>query len=477
MAENFAQAEALKPAATAATTDKLQEDARAAAPAADSTPAAQAAEKPLKGTLAKPALGEEYYTVPGVLGAQDRIQVTKAQENAAFGELAIQVNQIQKIARQKAEEAAKAAGSSDKPELHRGFHAKQVAGMIGDFKIFDDDTFKQKMNEQYGDRIKKEHVDIMALHDRAKQGLFKEPTTYHILARYSNGVGVLRPDKETDVRGFAFKVLERADGTALPGGGSNSGTQDFLMTNREVPMGKDAYEFMDFARFNATLPGKALPDLLKIEGLGNTFSKDHPRVKEQILGLAKHELRGVTSLACENYWGGSPYRLGSDEQGSQLIKFLVKPHDSKEPYAFKRIHNPFSSTSENFLRDDLKSRNAKGEIKYDFYIQFQTDAEKTPAEDALNTWSEEESLPILIGEISLYENQNFDTKEKEDFVSNLSLTPWHYTEGHKPAGSINRVREGVYGGSAAYRVNGTPLKAVTDTSAREVEKVFGPFKK
>src|SRR6185295_556143 len=109
----------------------------------------------------------------------------------------------------------------------RGFHAKQVAGMIGDFKVVDDETFRQKMTEQYGDRIKKEHIDIMALHEKAKQGMFKDPTSYHILARYSNGVGVQRPDKETDVRGFAFKVLEKADGTPLAAGGSNTGTADF----------------------------------------------------------------------------------------------------------------------------------------------------------------------------------------------------------------------------------------------------------
>lgn len=480
--DNFAQKD------PSAATTKLHEEAHASAPIVaadagrapngDNTSKETTTAKPLKGTLENPVLGEEYYTVPGVKGPQDRIQVTKEEEQAAFGALAKQVNQIQQLARQKAEEAAKnnPDAAAGKPELHRGFHAKQVAGMIGDFTIFDDKTYRDKMTEQYGDRIKKENIDIMALHDKAKQGLFKEPTTYHILARYSNGVGVLRPDKETDVRGFAFKVLEKADGTPLPAGGSNSGSQDFLMTNREVPMGKDAYEFMDFARFNQTLPGSPIQDLLKVEGLGNTFSKDHPRVKDQIVGLAKHELRGVTSFAAENFWGGAPYRLGSDEQGSQLIKFLVKPQDTSDRYAFKRIHNPFSSTSENFLRDDLKAKSAKGDIKYDFYVQFQTDPKATPTEDALDTWTEEESMPVLIGEVTLYKGQDFDTQQKHEFVNKLSLTPWHYAPGHKPAGSINRVRESVYGHSSAYRVNGDAIKAVQDTNPRDVERVFGPFR-
>ncbi|MBX9692786.1 MAG: hypothetical protein K2Z81_10405, partial [Cyanobacteria bacterium] len=48
---------------------------------------AKAEARPLKGTLENPALGEEYYSVPGVLGPQDRIQVTKEQEDAAFKEL------------------------------------------------------------------------------------------------------------------------------------------------------------------------------------------------------------------------------------------------------------------------------------------------------------------------------------------------------------------------------------------------------
>jgi hypothetical protein len=435
-----------------------------------------------EGTLQHPALGYEYNTVPQS-DSQQRMQSTKDEEQDAFAELARQVNQLQ---RDNAAKDAHASKDGAPEEVKRGFHAKTKANMIGEFTIYDDATFKQKMEAEYAGRISKdgkialdstkpgEKLSIEEIHDRVAKGLYAEPVSYHIIARYSNGVGVVHSDKETDVRGFAFKVLERADGTPLPAGGSNSGTQDFLMTNMPVPMGKDAYEFMDFAHYNATRRGDLVDDLIKLPG----FKKDHPDVAHSLLQLKfkDNKLHHIPSLATQTYWSGSPYRLGSDEQGSQLSKFMVKPLEAYRPNRSMRPAGE-EKDNDNYLSQDLAARINRGDIKYTFYVQLQTDPVKTPAENSNKEWTEKDSLAIPVGEITLYKGQDFRKPEAQEFANHLSLTPWHWREGQKPAGSINRVREKVYGASAALRTSGDPHVRPNEVTAQDVKNVFGEFRK
>jgi hypothetical protein len=40
--------------------------------------------------------------------------------------------------------------------------------------------------------------------------------------------------------------------------------------------------------------------------------------------------------------------------------------------------------------------------------------------------------------------QSFDSPEQLEFCTNLSFTPWHCIDAHRPLGGINRVRRTVY---------------------------------
>lgn len=408
-----------------------------------------------KGSLKNPALGHEYFYVPGE-GAQERTETSRQSENDAFAKLAEQINGMQERAKH-----------DDK--LERGFHAKHQGCMAGQFIIFDDKTIDEKLKQEQGERLKEENIDSKALSQQVRQGLFSEPASFNILARYSNGVGIVRSDDRLDVRGLAFKVLEKTDGSPLPDTGSKTGTQDFLMTNMPVPMGKDAFEFMDFAKLNSRLHHEPLSTILQIPG----FAIKHPQIAKAILQLAL-EKRDIPSMTSQTFWGGSPYRLGSDEQGSQAIKFLVKPQESFK--ADESLRPPGEKEDEsNYLRQDLKARVQQGDIKYNFYVQLQTDPNKTPIENSLVEWKEEDSMPIPVGELRLFKGQDFDTPEKQKFCNSVSLTPWHYVDGHKPIGNLNRGRQAVYQASSSLRVNHDAQKQVKETNAREVESVFGKF--
>ena len=99
-----------------------------------------------------------------------------------------------------------------------------------------------------------------------------------------------------------------------------------------------------------------------------------------------------------------------------------------------------------------------------FAIQVQLqDAEKyMPLEDTSIEWREEDSPFVTVAHLKI-EPQDFDTPEQNLFCDNLSFTPWHSIEEHRPLGGINRLRRAVYEAVSVYRHerNGAPRQEPT----------------
>ena len=60
--------------------------------------------------------------------------------------------------------------------------------------------------------------------------------------------------------------------------------------------------------------------------------------------------------------------------------------------------------------------------------------------------------------------QSFDSPEQDAFCENLSFTPWHCIDAHRPLGGINRVRRVVYEAISRLRhdLNAAPRREPTD---------------
>lgn len=54
------------------------------------------------------------------------------------------------------------------------------------------------------------------------------------------------------------------------------------------------------------------------------------------------------------------------------------------------------------------------------------------------------------------------------------MDPWHGLKVHKPLGSINRVRKGVYKASSAYRRKLNATREVTVTSIDDIPDEYAP---
>jgi hypothetical protein len=311
------------------------------------------------------------------------------EEQKAFTSFIHQIHEVQ---------AAQARDNQQ--ETQRGFHAKAHGCVTGWFQLFPDRD------------------------PRTRFGVFAEGAgPWPVWVRYSNGVGWRQTDNELDARGMAVKLM------GVPGAkliDEERQTQDFLMTNSPTPVGRDAFDFMQFAQANAS--GKAA---------GVAFLFAHTKRG----GPALLSTAPIASAVGETYWGGGAFHLGAH----QAVKFLAKP------CSVAHQRNPQGS-GENALRDDLRVAAHEG-FCFNFYVQFQSDAFRTPIEDASREWTEADAPPIPVGRIDI-PAQSIDDEKREAFCKQLSYNPWHSIAAHQPMGHINRARKYVYSASRDYRHGG-----------------------
>src|SRR5262249_55432085 len=145
----------------------------------------------------------------------------------------------------------------------------------------------------------------------------------------------------------------------------------------------------------------------------------------------------ISSPLETTYWSMVPYRLGDPPQ-KQKIKFRAKPHPPKD--AAVKPHNP----SPNFLRETMIEQLALGAgapRQFDFEVQVGTPAMQV--ENSIEEWKEEAAPFTKVATIMIPE-QEFATRQRDDFGERLSFTPWHALPQHRPLGAINRIRRVVY---------------------------------
>ncbi|MGB6268968.1 MAG: SRPBCC family protein, partial [Olleya sp.] len=138
----------------------------------------------------------------------------------------------------------------------------------------------------------------------------------------------------------------------------------------------------------------------------------------------------------------------------------------------------------NYLRSNMVHTLNDNCVSFDFFIQFQTDANRMPIEDPTIPWASQ-FIKLATLEIP---PQQFDTKKQIEFGENLSFNSWHVLPEHRPLGSFNRARKRVYDYMSNYRhkKNGVPefepeddLNFLSDTfkTNKEIINVEVPIEK
>jgi hypothetical protein len=271
-----------------------------------------------------------------------------------------------------------------------------------------------------------------------KIGLFRESKTFHAWVRLSNASTVPKADGKKDVRGLAIKIMG-VPGDKILNDEHLQSTQDFLLMNTETFFSRNVKEFSGLL--------SAFTSASKLKLLAYLLNPAH---------WSKVKAAASANIHCNNpfsipYWSTQPYQFGST---SRAVKYFLKPSgDNKILIENEREYN--------YLRVNMAQTLNSHTINYEFFVQFQTDADTMPIEDPTIPWS---SQYIRIATLKI-PPQEFDSKEQMEFGDNLSFNSWHSLPEHRPLGSFNRIRKRVYETLSDFRHknNGLPVFEPADS--------------
>lgn len=308
------------------------------------------------------------------------------------------------IAAQQKDAAQKTNGG-----LRRGFHAKLHAGLMAEFQV------------------------LAELPAHARFGVFGEPRLFPAAVRFSNGSPAPRPDRRPEPRGIAIKLVGVPGRKLLPGE-EDAVTQDFLATSHSLTSTvRDVRQFFAFVRASRrpySLPFALARDVGWREAL---------RILKEVVGTVA--LSRVRSMATEQYSGTAPIKLGP-----YAVKFTVRPAPGTEATTSRAL-------TDDFLRDELADRLRKGDLLLDFLLQFYVDDTRTPIEDTSVLWRPDDAPFVKVAQLRIPRCDLDDpaTSAASQAVEQLSFTPWHATEDHRPLGNVMRARRIAYQASSALR--------------------------
>jgi hypothetical protein len=258
--------------------------------------------------------------------------------------------------------------------------------------------------------VEAEFTVVNGLADELKVGLFRQPRSYAAWIRFANATS--SSDRQKDVRGMSIKLR------AVPGENltPNSGEQDFVLNSHPVMMVPDAKAFLELLR--------------AVEGGGfrrAMYFLSHPRAAR----IAFASRQQPSSHLDIGYWSTTPYQFGS----GRAVKYIVRPVSRRE------ARTP--AVTDTYLRDELRHRLSTEDAAFDFFVQFQTDAQSMPIEDASVEWSERDSPYVRVAEVRI-PRQAIDAPGRDQACEQVSFNPWHCLVDHRPLGSMNRARRAIY---------------------------------
>ena len=251
-------------------------------------------------------------------------------------------------------------------------------------------------------------------------GLFAAAGTYPTWIRFATAS--TQSDTDKDFRGLSLKVMG-VEGEMLFGDGANF---DFVLNSHPALFVGTPEEFAKFV--DKSLNSHPILFFL------NPFDL---HIKE--LGIVRAGRQHHASHLAIPYWSTTPYLFGA----GRAVKYAAKPCAASNA-------EPPDPLTDDYLHDAMREQLAAGGACYEFMVQFQTDAEAMPIEDATVEWDEAVSPFRKVASVRI-PSQSFDSPAQMEFCENLAFNPWHAFAEHRPLGGLNRVRKELYAELARFR--------------------------
>ena len=283
--------------------------------------------------------------------------------------------------------------------------------------------------------VKAEFIINDNLPEELRVGLFKAPGSFPAFIRFSNSDDTVKSDMKKGIRGAAIKIMN-VPGSKLLESKDVVSSQDFvLFSTRSISPNNVQH---NYEGIKAVYGGK-----LKLLGF---------LIKPSHWYIMRDQLKNP--CFCPNileipFYSTTPYKYGE----GKAVKYSMVPRVSG-------TSTMPGTPSDTFIRERMIATLMEKEVWYDFKVQFQTDADTMPMEDASVEWS---SPFITIGAVKL-PVQKFDDPAQFTFAENLTFNIWHTLPEHQPLGGLNRARQSVYQKLSAYRLqrNGGVNEQVLD---------------
>lgn len=287
-------------------------------------------------------------------------------------------------------------------------------------KYYRSEKVKRMFHPKMHALLKAEFIVEASLPPHLKEGIFAEGKTYDAWVRFSNAKRKATKDKKKDLRGMALKLVG-VEGKKLLEKEKDANTQDFLLVTSKT---LQTASVKDFQRSIEALLGGFIKLFF--------YAITHPAVIVRSIKM----ISKCSNLLETSFYSMSPYKYGE----GKAVKYAAFPQ-KKTTSSFPK------DPSDDFLKERLISDLEEQEYSFDFMVQFQTDAQKMPIENPTVKWTSpfEKVATIKI------KKQVFNSKAQESYGENLSFTPWHCIEAHRPLGGANRARKIVYEAIASFR--------------------------
>ncbi|GAC97117.1 hypothetical protein PHSY_004701 [Pseudozyma hubeiensis SY62] len=280
------------------------------------------------------------------------------------------------------------------------------------------------------------------------QGLFSTPnSTFPIALRYSTETTDLIDDRVPQPRGIGIKVFN-AKGPKLRQDGKDPQTQDFEF---------NSCAFLELGNARTCRDIIALRLLHGADGKG--LDEDLRKREDYKVQNARNVAPNVHLVAQRQY------SQAAIRYGDHVVKYRLLPtSDAQLALTNKTVTE--NDKGNTVLKDWLQEYFQSNEATYDFQVQFLENLDEQPIEDVRVEWDQQKYPFVTVAKVSLPAQESFPPKRVSFWEDHNRLDVWHGLQDHKPLGSINRLRKGVYKASAAFRrkMNGRQEVVVDDIS-------------
>lgn len=326
----------------------------------------------------------------------------------------------------------------------RGVHAKSHALLRGDLYVHND------------------------LPSELAQGIFAAGgRSYPAVIRISAIPGDPLRDGVSGPRGFALKLIG-VEGTRLPGAEADV-TQDFLMVTSPSFAADTARTFAKSLKLLAFTTDRFEWAKAALSFVLRPIAKMLRRI-----GLTSPLLNGAGGYPLINPLGDRYYTQAPLRFGDYIAKLDLVP--ASENFRALDGRPVKLSGRPNAIREDLRLTLEREGGAWTLRAQLCRDLDANPIEDASVIWPEIDNPYLPVATLIVLPQASWTDVRAQTVDDEISFSPWHGIEAHRPLGNVMRARRSTYRFSANYRgeLNGCPFhepRVVPDLDARQAASV------